>query len=332
MVDQAVSTLEQYALEIKNVRKGRGFWIIEAKEGDFVLKEYNGNEERATLQKQLTDQIRLDTGILTQEIIPNREGSLLTRDSEERNYTLQSYFEGRECNLKEARECILAVQTMARMHKGMYLQKETLQQDMKPYSLQKEFGKRNQELRRIRRYLKEKRKKNDFERFLYDHFNLYFEKALEVEESWKYYAPLYERPEPGVWFCHGDFQHHNVWLHYQDVMILQFEKYMPDLPCRDVYLFLRKLMEKNNWDAEMGKNVLEVYGKERPISILERICLQYRFMYPEKFWKIANYYFNSKKSFMPEKNMEKLKKLLELEQKKEKFIELTLRDLDKKVL
>ena len=42
MVDQAIGTLEQYDLEIKGVRKGRGSWIINCKEGEFVLKEYNG--------------------------------------------------------------------------------------------------------------------------------------------------------------------------------------------------------------------------------------------------------------------------------------------------
>ena len=43
MVEQALSTLEQYDLEIKGVRKGRGVWIVNSKEGDFVLKEYKGS-------------------------------------------------------------------------------------------------------------------------------------------------------------------------------------------------------------------------------------------------------------------------------------------------
>ena len=108
-------------------------------------------------------------------------------------------------------------------------------------------------------------------------------------------------------------------------MILQFEKYLPDLPCRDLYLFLRKLLEKNNWDSTIGKDMLRIYEKERPIPYIEQISMIYRFAYPEKFWKIANYYFNSKKSFIPEKSMEKLEKLLEQEAAKEAFINDVLR-------
>ena len=165
MVDQALSTLEQYDLEIKGVRKGRGSWIVNCREGDFVLKEYMGSEEKVRIQKALTDKIMKETGVLVQEIIPNKEGSLLTSDSEERTYTMQTFMDGRECNVKESRECEAAVRTMARMHKGMFLTQADGIGNLVPYSLKKEFSKRNTELRRIRRYLKEKRQKNEFERF-----------------------------------------------------------------------------------------------------------------------------------------------------------------------
>lgn len=325
MVDQALSTLEQYDLEVRGVRKGRGSWIVNCREGDFVLKEYKGSEEKVQLQKALTDKIMKETGVLVQEIIPDKEGNLLTKDPEERTYTMQTFMEGRECNVKESRECEAVVQTMARMHKGMFLAECDEIAGIAPYSLKKEFSKRNTELRRIRRYLKEKRQKNEFERFLNKSLPVFFEKALEVEESWEYYEKICNAKGEGLPFCHGDYQHHNVWMDYNEIMILQFEKYLPDLPCRDLYLFLRKLLEKNNWDSTIGKDMLRIYEKERPIPYIEQISMIYRFAYPEKFWKIANYYFNSKKSFIPEKSMEKLEKLLEQEAAKEAFINDVLR-------
>lgn len=327
MVDQTQIILEQYDLEVKGVRKGRGNWIVNSRNGDFVLKEYMGSEEKAALQKALTDQIMAKSGILVQEIVPNKEGKFFSLDKEEHTYTLQTFMEGRECNVKDTRECELAISTMAKMHKGMYIERENLTMSVTPYSLEREFEKRNTELRRIRRYLKEKRNKNDFERYLYMNFNCFFEKALEVEEDWHNYEQ-YSQAEDGKFvFCHGDYQHHNVWMNYQEVMVLQLEKYLPDLPCRDLYLFMRKLLEKNNWNQEMGRDVLLQYEKERSLPFIERISMIYRFAYPEKFWKIANYYFNSKKSFMPEKNMEKFDKLLTQENVKEKFITQTLRTL-----
>lgn len=326
MVEQALSSLDQYDLEIKGVRKGRGFWIVNCKSGDYVLKEYKGSPERVLLQKKITSQIVERTGVVVQEIVPNRDGEWISLDGDERKYMLQTYMEGRECNIKDERECALAVSTMARMHKGMYLNKSEAF-SVSPYSLKREFEKRNIELRRIRRYLKEKRQKNDFERFLHRHFNYFFEKALQVEEEWQEYEDFCMKESDTQAFCHGDYQHHNVWLSCQEVMVLQFEKFAPDLPCRDLYLFLRKWMEKNNWNMEAGKAVLEIYEKEREMTCAEWISMIYRFAYPEKFWKIANYYFNSKKSFVPEKNVEKLEKILEQDQDRELFINNVLRKI-----
>ncbi len=327
MVDQGINTLEQYDLEIKGVRKGRGNLIVNCKEGEFVLKEYNGSESRASLQKMLTDRIRACTGVLAQEIVPNKAGDLYTKDADDKKYMLQTYMEGRECDIKENRECTRTIITMARMHRGMILEQSPELQGVASYSLQDEFAKRNNELRRIRRYLKEKKQKSEFERFVYKHFNYFFEEALSAEEGWKQYATYAKPSENSLTFCHGDFQHHNVWMNYKEIMILQFEKFLTDLPCRDLYQFLRKYMEKNHWDNALGKELLQVYENERPLPFAERISMVYRFSYPEKFWKIMNYYFNSKKSFLPEKNMEKLVKVLEQERDKAIFVERTLRGL-----
>ena len=48
--------------------------------------------------------------------------------------------------------------------------------------------------------------------------------------------------------------------------------------------------------------------------------LKLRLAYPEKFWKIANHYYNSRKSWIPDKNMEKLQILIGQEEKKEEFL------------
>lgn len=48
--------------------------------------------------------------------------------------------------------------------------------------------------------------------------------------------------------------------------------------------------------------------------------LYYRLAYPEKFWKIANFYYNSGKAWIPEKYQEKLLKVNRQEQEKKEFL------------
>ena len=64
------------------------------------------------------------------------------------------------------------------------------------------------------------------------------------------------------------------------------------------------------------------YGKIRPLSQREMTDLRLRLSFPEKFWKLANHYYNSRKSRMPEKGMEKLITLENQEERRQKFIKI----------
>ncbi len=90
---------------------------------------------------------------------------------------------------------------------------------------------------------------------------------------------------------------------------------------QDVYDYLRKVMEKNNWNIDLGRKVLAEYESEKIINQEEHNILKIMFSYPEKFWKIINYYFNSNKAWYSEKNEEKLKQLQNQEEIRKKFIE-----------
>lgn len=55
--------------------------------------------------------------------------------------------------------------------------------------------------------------------------------------------------------CHGDYQYHNILVtkggieegNNSGITVINFEKCIRDNPVRDLYLFMRKLMEKGNW-------------------------------------------------------------------------------------
>lgn len=82
---------------------------------------------------------------------------------------------------------------------------------------------------------------------------------------------------------------------------MNFEKCQADGPIRDLYLLLRKLLEKSDWDCNRGEALLAAYESVRPLNPFERQDLFYRLSYPEKLWKIVNFYYNSGKAWIPEK-------------------------------
>lgn len=103
--------------------------------------------------------------------------------------------------------------------------------------------------------------------------------------------------------------------------IVNFEKCLRDRQIRDLYLLMRKLLEKTDWPVALGRELMTAYEKAASVSAYAYIDLYYRLAYPEKFWKIVNFYYNSGKAWIPQRNQEKLDKLLAQEQQKKNFLE-----------
>ena len=96
---------------------------------------------------------------------------------------------------------------------------------------------------------------------------------------------------------------------------------------RDLYLFLRKILEKNEWSYELGKQVMDAYFSEKEPGRDEKRYLFARLLYPERFWKIANAYLNKRKSLPPRRQFEKLTALKKIEPQRMKFLYKLEKDL-----
>ena len=340
MNDRALSLLEQYDIEVLRTRKGRGTFICETKQGGLTFQEYAGNPEKLRLQQAILERIRTLGLVKAEELIPNREGRLFVKDSDGVCYILKTHFEGNECDIYDNRQCVEVIQLLARLHHCMEgapadvieygadsqeegsLSPQTEQEEavlrtwsLQAYSPLKEYEKHNREMMRVRTYLKKKGQKQIFEKRLLGSMEYFVERALQVTESWR-------QLESGscLALCHGDFQHHNILRTQDGWRIVNFEKLQQDDPVRDVYLFMRKVMEKNNWPVPQGMELLNAYEAVRSLSEYSRQDLYHRFAYPEKFWKIVNFYYNSPKAWIPEKNLEKLEKVISQEEEKQRFL------------
>lgn len=322
MNDRAVALLEQYDVEILRTRKGRGVILCETDRGLLVFKEYEGNEAKLELLSRLLSQIKDVGKVAAEELIPNREGALCVRENDGTAYILKTCAEGRECNIFDREECREAVRTLAQLHRSMILQPQEDCPKLPLYSPLKEYEKHNREFVKIQRFLRKKSQKTSFEYSLLGCLDYFMEQAGEVTEGWRSYEenmPADQQEEYA--YCHGDYQYHNILCTDQGMYIVNFEKCVRDRQIRDLYLLMRKLLEKTGWPVSLGKELLAAYDNIQPISAYAYIDLYYRLAYPEKFWKIVNFYYNSGKAWIPQRNQEKLDKLLEQEQDKKIFLE-----------
>ncbi len=331
MNDRAVNLLEQYDVEVMRTRKGRGAILCETSQGYLIFKEYTGNEERIAAQDRLLKHLQNVHDVRVETILPTKEGELFVKDNDGVKYFLKTYAEGRECNISDRVECLDSVRVLAQLHSCMEFEgvpawlEETsvLQLQKRFYSPKEEYEKQNRELKKVRKYLKQRSQKTWFEIRLQQIFDEYLEQALTVTDQWTEYEALRKAKEEDMvyCYCHGDYQYHNLLRTDNGWFVMNFEKCILDDPVRDLYLLMRKLLEKSNWNITLGKELLATYEKKRPLSAISRIDLYYRLSYPEKFRKIANFYFNSGKAWIPGRNLEKLEKLVEQEPLKQKLLE-----------
>ncbi len=319
MNDRSVGVLEKYDIEVLRSWKGRGAILCETKTGIKILKEYRGNEQRLELQERLLREIKKRGYPSVEDIIRTREGELWVKDEDMTSYCLKDYRQGKECNSKDRAECEEALGQLARLHEASCLPWLAEEYGLVPFQLPLQLEKHNRELKKARRFLKEKGQKTDFERLLSRHYDFFYEKAGKIlEESRKMEKEMEEAKKI---FCHGECQHHNILFTRERIFFINFEKFTLDSPARDLSLFFRKIMEKNNWSESWGQSMLKAYEKNRKLSAADKLDLYYRLSYPEKFWKIVNFYYNSSKSWIPGRNQEKLEKLLKQEEEKNHYLE-----------
>lgn len=314
MNDRCVSLLENYDIEVLRTAKGRGAILCETNKGLLIFKEYLERRSRILLQDQILEYIA-GQGIAAERIIRNHDGELLTIDHDGTAYVLKTWFSGKECDLKEKKDCNEAVIALAKLHHTEIPESLAFRLEDREVSLS-EFAKHTRELKKIHRFLKQKGQKSDFEILLMQNYTYFLEQALNIEEKMNSHVsiPVEKR------ICHGDFQYHNILMDETQICLVNLEKCGLEDPTRDLGLFLRKILEKTSWQEDLAFELLDRYHLIKKMSEDERMRLYVRLSYPEKFWKIANFYYNSGKAWIPVKNIEKLHRLLEQEEEKKRFL------------
>ncbi len=214
-----------------------------------------------------------------------------------------------ECDTRSKEDIFKSIRTMAELHQRMHI--PTVEYYIEP-SLENGYLRHNQELKKIRSFIRKRGASSPFEKiylatvedFLRDGEEAY----AALRESG--YQELRRKAETEGEVCHGEYNQHNVLILKSGTAVTNFEHWGFDTQMADLYRFMRKILEKYNWDVRFGKEMLKAYHEIKPVSKEEWINLKIRFSYPEKYWKLANYYYTHRKTWISVKNTEKLQNLI----------------------
>ncbi len=211
MNDSYLEVLKQYEGEVTGVRRGRGAWICEYPDGPRLLKEYRGTVKRLEFEDAVLGQLEQQGLCRTDRYVRNLEDGLVTAGPDGVKYILKRWFLERECSLRDRREILFCARQIAQLHRGLqeipWQEEWNLGSTVAPV-LSEEMARHSREMRRVRNFIRGKRRKTEFELQVMQSFDAYYAQALEAEKGLE---PL-DQNQAGnrLFLCHGDLDQHHI--------------------------------------------------------------------------------------------------------------------------
>lgn len=285
-----------FGIRILGIKPYRAGYILETNAGRKYIKACQYTKERVQFihaaKTYLVDHhfTHIDPYCLTVSKQPFLE-------TEDGVYTMVNLIEGRECEFDDDRDVIKATEALALMHKASH---GFFPKDMGfiPSSLGKLpgcFKKRLEDIRRLRR--KAEKERNGFDYLFIEHFDDFYSvgiKSLEILYSSKYNKLVEATRREGM-ICHHDYSYQNILIRGEKTSIINFDYCNLELKIYDIVNILRRRMRKCNWDIDKAKLILDVYRQIEPLERDELRVMKSMLLFPQKFWRVINRYYNSKR-------------------------------------
>jgi len=221
--------------------------------------------------------------------------------------------DGRECSFDNDADLARSARALAAMHLassgGEYPEEFTF--------ARRELGlmpaiflHRVNELKRFKKLARRGKSKFDY---IYikevDYFIEEGEKILEALNS-SAYMSLVQKAANESTICHRDFTQHNIVFYGEDAYILGFDNCGIEIKEYDIANFLRRKMRKHGWDLAVAKLMLDNYRALCKLREEEFQVLKIIIGFPQKLWRIANKFYNSKRSWSEKGCLEKLNEVI----------------------
>jgi spore coat protein I len=229
------------------------------------------------------------------------------------HYSLTEYIEGRECILDNDRDVYEASKILATLHassKG-YKPPEGSKAQSELGKLPEYFNKRIEDIKRLKKLAR--KGSGVFDRMFLDNAAYFIsigEDALNcLKES--QYCRLVENCKKTGSFCHHDYTHYNIIFGERANSVINFENCCFELSIYDLTNFIRRRMRKCNWDMDKAKIIIDGYTSVKDISKPEQEVMRIMLQFPQKFWRVVNKYYNSRRSWSERSCLSKLTDVVE---------------------
>ena len=311
-----------YGLEVRSIMPYKDTQILYTDRGRKILKKMMFSPERILFIHGAKEHLVRNGFINVDRYLPTLKGEPhFCFDNA--NYIVFDLIEGSECNFDNDIEVRQAAVLLASLHSASKGYKS-----MDGAKLQDELGKLptyfNKRLDDIKKLRKNAKKgKSGFDHVFLDHVDYFIgigEQAVSELEKSNYPCLVNEARDNGV-FCHHDFTHHNIISSGNMFSVINFDYCCFELKIYDLANLIRRKMRKCNWDMDKAKLIIDGYASVEQLSKDEFAVMKLILQFPQKFWRVVNRYYNSRRSWSERSFIVKLQEVVDEVEGHSKFID-----------
>lgn len=318
MVEELLQKIENlYGVKIFSTKQIRGVHCLHTDQGDLCLKKIEYNLKKFLFIYHAMEHLLEHNFKQLPAFIHTLTGEPYFNFQEE-NYFLSEWLSGRECNFKNPVDLEIALVTLARMHRfskgfqppGQIKQRSRL--EIWPDRLKK----RTANLKKFKELAINKTNPTKIDRYFLKHINSKLadcKKAIKLIDT-PIYRNLVKKIKDEGSFCHNDFVYHNVLINDQEsykkppkAYILDFDYCRYDLRVYDLARVIRRIIKEKKYQNDFLDIILSAYNSEYPLETEEYQILAGFLQFPQRFWRIADRYYNQKQAWSEKKYYTQMK-------------------------
>lgn len=234
--------LDQYDISVSHTRRGRGCVLCFGENDVYALSQTSLSEERLCAVSEWTLAMHDHHFYKTDQYILNKDGYFLTFDRYYETFALRKTYLGTECDIHALKDIRSSAENLASFHNHCLAISFSSENLRKYTSISTYYEQKYLELKSIARYIRKRKKKGIFEYLFLEQTKAFWE---QMERSIQI---LNETTPSRRGWCHGAYNHHNIIMTSSAPATIHFEHFYHGYPILDVYYFLKKALEKNNYN------------------------------------------------------------------------------------
>ncbi len=297
----------EYDFQINRLSKIKSVVKIETQIGTYALKKSKINSDQFQKMNRIIKYLD-DNRFPIATIIPNKFGDLYIPGEDGIIYVTK-WVEGQALTLNNNKHLLLAMSTMANMHKlGLSFDKgKQKYQYIDELYIKKSWQASLEWLKKYQRKIKEKESNTAFEHIFRTYIPFiqnWAEEAVNHLNDWVIQYNSIEDIRKTI--CHGRYHHRNIIMTPEGyIVLLDFNNVSIDTPVRDIAFFIRHYILNKEWQKR-GEEWIEKYQKIYPLLPYERKLLSTYLIFPEKIISLAKRYDQKQKTISEDIYFKKL--------------------------